>query len=176
MPFKTRNDRTAEEVRAVLEYDRLTGILRWKYDPTKSKSRNSRLVGNAAGYADPKSKNVQIRINGRLYLAARLIWLIETGRWPNPEVDHQNRDHGDNRWENLREATRHEQMQNKTKQSNNTSGFKGVRFRPHHGKWEARINSHGRTVWRAYATTAQEAAALRRVALPQFHGEFSNNY
>jgi hypothetical protein len=40
---------------------------------------------------------------------------MQTGQWPQNEVDHENRRPLDNRWENLREATRSEQTQNRVR-------------------------------------------------------------
>lgn len=42
-----------------------------------------------------------------------VIWFMQTGEWPRHEVDHRNRIPGDNRWANLRAATRSEQTQNR---------------------------------------------------------------
>lgn len=172
MPIKPRNDLTAEEVRERLEYDTDLGILRWRYNPSRPKEWNTRRAGKAAGFVDTVNGNVQVRIDDRLYLGYRLIWLIVTGEWPKVEIDHINGVRTDNRLKNLREATHAENSRNRGRQKNNQSGFLGVCFRPHHGKWEARINLDGKTVWRHYATTAQEASAARREALPKFHGEF----
>lgn len=172
MPIKTRNDLAAEEVRQLLEYDPQTGILRWRRNTLRSKDWNTRYAGRVTGCLERRCHCLQVRLNDTLYLAHRLAWLIVTGEWPTAEIDHINGDRADNRWDNLREATRGQNMFNRAKLANNTSGFPGVRFRPHHGKWEARITVSRKTVWRAYALTAQEAAALRREALPKFHGEF----
>lgn len=172
MPIKTRNDLTADEVRAALDYDPVLGILRWKPNPARSKAWNTRRAGKAAGSVSKATLQVQVRLNDVLYLAHRLIWLMQTGTWPAEEIDHRNGNDSDNRWENLREATRNENIWNRTMHKGTKSGFLGVRYRPHHGKWEARIAIGGKVVWHAYASTAQEASAMRRAILPKFHGEF----
>ena len=38
---------------------------------------------------------------GELYRAERVAWLLQTGEWPEGEIEHINGDHGDNRWANL---------------------------------------------------------------------------
>lgn len=171
MPIAVRNDLSADQVRALLDYDAETGELRWKRTEARSKHWNSRFAGKLAGHLN-KNGVVSIRIGDVLYLAHRIIWLIMTGEWPEAEIDHRDGDHSNNRWANLREANRTENMLNRAKQRNNASGFLGVRFRPHHGKWEARININGKQVWHIYASSAEEASEARREALPRFHGEF----
>ena len=171
MRFEKRNDLTAEFVRSILEYDGKTGLFRWKFNPQRKKEWNTRRAGKAAG---GKSGDVHtIRIDDRLYLSHRIAWLITYGEWPADEIDHINGDPMDNRVENLREATHAENSCNRSFQCNNTNGFIGVRFRPHHGKWEGRINFNGKTVWRKYFDTAQEAAAARRIAVEEIHGDFT---
>lgn len=172
MPITMKNDLTADEARQLLDYDPETGLLRWRQTTLKPKEWNTRWAGKVTGYRDERSHCLQVRLNNRIYVAHRLARLIMTGEWPAEEIDHISGDWSDNRWKNLREATRGENMRNKAKQSNNTSGYRGVRFRPHHGKWEARITVARKLVWRAYANSAQEAAVLRREALPKYHGEF----
>jgi len=55
------------------------------------------------------------------------------------DVDHKNGDGLDNRRENIRLATRSQNMHNKKMQHNNTSGFKGVHWHKTHKKWCANI-------------------------------------
>lgn len=171
-PRKT--DLTAEAVRSILDYDATLGVLRWKPNPNRLPRWNTKHACKTAGYVSPLGY-VQVRIEGSLYSAHRLIWLIVYGEWPE-EIDHISGDPTDNRIGNLRACTHAENSCNRKKQSNNTNGFAGVRFRPHHGKWEGRINRGGKTVWRAYFDSAQEAAAARRVALAEFHGDFARHH
>jgi len=166
MPIKTRTDLSAESIREILEYDPDTGILRWK--------ANSRYAGKRAGRVGP-SGAIQIGIDGALYLAHRLVWLIVTGQWPTALIDHVNHDRSDNRFANLREATVAENRHNLAGPAKgNRSGFLGVCFRPHVGKWMAYIFLDGRMAWTYYTDTAEKAAAARRAVLPQFHGEFAS--
>lgn len=48
------------------------------------------------------------------------------GDFPKLEIDHINRDRTDNRIENLREATRLQQMQNITLEPNPKTGYPGI--------------------------------------------------
>lgn len=47
----------------------------------------------------------QIRIDGILFMAHRLVWLMIRNEWPLDDIDHINRNRDDNRIENLRVAT-----------------------------------------------------------------------
>jgi len=55
------------------------------------------------------------------------------------DTDHINRNPLDNRKSNLRTTTHSENLHNRPKQSNNTSGYKGVSFDKETGKWRAFI-------------------------------------
>jgi hypothetical protein len=169
---KAKDALTLEFIRAILDYDPATGILRWRERPDYPRKWNSRHAGKPAGCLLRGYIQVRFAEHG-VYPAHRLAWLLFTGAWPRDEIDHINGQGSDNRIKNLREADRSQNMWNKGKQSNNTTGYIGVRFRPHHGKWEARITKNHTLAWRGYFGSAQEAAAARRIALPQFHGEFA---
>lgn len=79
----------------------------------------------AMAYIDGKSKAMH-----RLLLGATD---------PKIEVDHKNRNQLDNRRSNLRLASRSQNEGNKSAQSNNTSGFKGVTWNKDMRKWQAQI-------------------------------------
>lgn len=53
-------------------------------------------------------------VNTKRVKAHRLAFLIVEGAFPKHQVDHINRDRGDNRWENLRHATHKENMRNRS--------------------------------------------------------------
>jgi hypothetical protein len=88
---------------------------------------------------------------------------------PIGDVDHRNRDKLDNTRANLRVVTRSENMHNRPKQSNNTSGLKGVSWDPIRRRWRASIkvagrhHMLGRFATRAEAASAYDAAATRLV-------------
>ena len=85
-----------------------------------------------------------------VYQASRLIWLYMTGVYPprNLDIDHINGVRDDNRWENLRLATRRQNLQNKRLGTKNVSGFKGVSrvLRKKSDVWEARIVTGGKQI------------------------------
>lgn len=90
-----------------------------------------------------------------------------------PLVDHINGNSLDNRRANLRPATNAENMRNRRRQRNNTSGFKGVSFHKAMGKWRAQISLEGRRRHLSYHATVDDAARAYDVAALDLHGEFA---
>lgn len=76
-------------------------------------------------------------------------------------VDHANRNTLDNRRRNLRDASRAQNAWNKGPQRNNTSGFKNVSRDKQTGRYEARVQRHGKQVWLGRHKTRK--AAWQRV-------------
>jgi AP2 domain len=87
--------------------------------------------------------------------------------------DHRNRDTLDNRRQNLRKATHAENIRNRQRQKNNTSGFKGVTWDEYWGKWRVRIGYAGRRIHIGRFQSAKEAAHAYDDAAKKLHGEFA---
>jgi hypothetical protein len=116
---------------------------------------------------------VAIGFEGVIYKAHVLAWVIVKGRWPKKEMDHRNRKRADNRWKNLREATRGQNQRNKPCYKNNTSGMKGVHFHPMTGRWTADISLDKRPIYLGIFDTPKEAAAVYAQAARKYHREFA---
>lgn len=157
---------TADELRKLLSYNRRTGQFRWR------ESRGGHLAGSVAGYADPSGR-VWIRIKGRLYAASRLVWLHVHGTWPKRIADHKNRNPGDNRLTNLREATQAENLWNRPQQVNNTTGVKGVHFDKANNLYRARITVRGKDICLGRHKSKGAAAAAYAKAAAEHHGAFA---
>jgi hypothetical protein len=115
-----------------------------------------------------------ITVCGRAYKAHQLAWLYMTATWCRPATDHRDLDRTNNRWSNLRRATRSANSANRRRLRNNTSGFKGV----HHdhrrsGRWVARICKDGRTHHLGRFATPQAAHAAYVAAARELFGEFA---
>jgi hypothetical protein len=91
---------TQQILKERLSYDPQTGKFLW-IKPTVSNIK----AGATAGGVNKGHGYHVIRLYGKLYLAHRLAWFYMTGEWPI-ELDHINRIKHDNRWDNLRKATR----------------------------------------------------------------------
>jgi hypothetical protein len=158
---------TYERLRELLDYDPETGVFRWKI------YRNGRAkVGYIAGGFD-KCGHRRIAIDGRFYPSHRLAWLYQTGKWPVALIDHINMVPDDNRFCNLREATKSQNGWNTGKRSDNTSGFKGVTWAKNVRRWMAQIQVHGKNKHLGTFDTPEQAHAAYAAAAKEFHGEFA---
>ena len=157
-----REEVSAELVRYLLDYDPLTGILRWK-NPTMSKIKK----GDVAGYVEEGRR--RIGICNRVFHASNVAWLHFYGEWPKFELDHHNRDPLDNSITNLRDVTSAVNCQNKGKKKTNTSGFKGVN--KHVDGWRAQINVNKIRCCLGVYSTPELAAGAYRIAAAALHWE-----
>ncbi len=129
------------------------------------------FVGKRAGckYGDGYR---YVRVNGFRLLEHRIIWRIV---WSvdASQIDHVNGVKDDNRLANLREATNSQNCMNKTKQANNTSGYKGVYFNKSAGKFHARICKDGLNSSLGYYGNVHDAHMAYTKAQKEIHGSFA---
>lgn len=156
---------TQERLKSLLKYDPQTGVFLWLI-------RTSRrtFAGDVAGSINPKGYRV-ITIERRNYGAHRLAVLWMTGMLPTKEVDHENLHRSDNRWENLRVATRTQNRTNSRAMKNNSSGYKGVY--PFRGRWRALITSNYKNIHLGLFNNPEDAHAAYCAAAQKYHGEFA---
>lgn len=109
---------------------------------------------------------------GVSYLAHRAAFFYMTGEWPETDVDHINGDRSDNRWSNLRLASRSQNNCNSGRRRNNTSGHKGVRFHKKAGKWMAEARINGERIYLGLFDTAEAASEAYSDHAQKTHGEF----
>jgi len=173
--LRLRNDLNADYVRSILDYYPETGELRWKFRDHASNQVNARLVGKLAGTiaTSGKRKCIQIIIDGKSYLGHRLAWLIMTGEWPKEDIDHKDLDRINNKWENIREASRSQNCCNKEKIDNCTSDFKGVAWHKNRKKWQAYICLNKVQKYLGIFDSQEAAYAAYCKASNEFHGVFS---
>lgn len=92
------------------------------------------------------------------------------GQWPSPEIDHKNCDFADNRFTNLRLATRVQNAQNKRfPQANNKTGILGVSWKAANSKWCAQIRVNGVVKHLGLFTCPVEAGKAYARAKKTFH-------
>ncbi len=108
-------------------------------------------------------------IKGRRYMIQMAREILGCG--PSEEADHKNRDSLDNRRNNLRKATHSQNSSNQGISSDNTSGFKGVRWNK--GRWQAYITHKGIFINLGRFDSKQEAALVYDYAARKLHGEFA---
>lgn len=157
---------TRERLLEVLDYDRESGVFRWK-----RRLSNRAAAGAVAGSPHSLERYIIIGIDGRLYRAHRLAWLWCFGVWPGPQVDHVDGDRQNNRIANLRACTGHTNLQNLRHGHADGSGggLLGVSWREHAKKWVATIYVDGRSRHLGYRDTAEQAHALYVEAKRRLH-------
>lgn len=169
---------TAELARRLLDYNPETGSLTWRMregSDTGTLTFNTIRAGKQAGGVN-HAGYTRITLNSReYYLAHRVIWLMMTGEWPEFEIDHINGDRRDNRWANLRPASRLENARNLKLCRRNRSGFKGVCWDAGRRKWVAYICADRKRKYLGAFTTPEAAHAAYCEAAEQLHGEFARS-
>lgn len=159
---------TADELRSMIDYSPDSGELRWKIP------RRKRVVGGIAGcphVSTRGARRITVGIDGFRYMAHCLIWLWMTGVWPRDEIDHKDGNGWNNRWENLREATRTQNNRN-VRKTNKSTGVRGVR-RTKSGTYQTRICVDRHSFDLGTYSTLDKAVAAYESAAIQYHGEFS---
>ena len=153
-------------VRTMLNYDPETGVFTWNCDVSNVKAGSRTGSKTKKGY-------LLIRLNKKQYLAHRLAWFWMTGIWPAGLIDHKNTDKTDNRWGNLRQASNSDNLLNRGRNSNNSSGFKGVSFDKSAGKFAAYLTVKGQRKHLGYYETPEAAHAAYAGAIRDASPEFA---
>jgi hypothetical protein len=172
---KQRRAAMTKAAKHAVFFNRLREILH--YDPDSgsftrliSTSSNAR-AGHVVEYIDKASGYLRIRIGKQRYLAHRLAWFYQTGVWPPHQIDHSNMDRADNRWVNLRMATKGQNTCNRHARKDSATGIKGVYKCAR--KWRADIKVNRKHHHLGYFGTPEEASAAYAVAAQRYFGEFS---
>lgn len=124
MPIQILPAPDAEVLRALFEYDPITGILIWKARPPTTRENkvfNTKYAGNQVGALNTCGHR-QVRVNGRLITVHRIVWKMMTNTDPVDQIDHIDGDPDNNRWGNLRASTQTQNTWNLKPRSNCTSG------------------------------------------------------
>lgn len=151
-----------EQILSLLDYESDTGLFRWR------ETRRNRKRGAVAGWR--AGQYIRIKFEGVNYGAHRLAYVVMTGNadLEGFDVDHINGDKSDNRWCNLRLATRSENVHNAPPAIVNHSGFRGVQWRPYNRKWIAKITVANRIYHLGTFISKDEAIAARLAAEARF--------
>lgn len=89
-------------------------------------------------------------------------------------TDHINGDSLDNRKENLRIVTHHQNMKNMKMHKDNTSGYKGVSWHKKANKWESQIMISGKKKHLGLYKQAKIAALAYNIASIGYNGKFAH--
>lgn len=156
-----------DELRMMFSYDPDTGLLSWNRDYgiyIRAGDKAGCVKVDGYGYVAYKRDR---------FMSHRICWALHYGCWPNGPIDHINMVKSDNRISNLRLASVAENNRNRTKQRNNTTGFKGVSFYKQTKKYVAKICFNKKTRTLGYFDTAIEASIAYSNAVKELHGEYA---
>ena len=117
-----------------------------------------------------KSLHAIAKIEGKMIAMHQLLLPLED---KNFEVDHKNNNGLDNQRENLRPATRSQNLANNPLRSDSTTGFKGVTFNKRRQRFMAYITCKGITRHLGYFENSRKAAEAYNKAAFETFGEFA---
>lgn len=165
-------------LRECFDYDPETGVLRWRVRPRAHfttdrdwKIWNTQHAGDEPQATSGRKRYRRCDIGKKRYYLHRIIWKWMTGEEPKGEIDHANGDHYDNRWRNLREATRQENSWNMQRHINKAT-LKGAITSPTKDKWRSQIGVGGKRIYLGQFATEQEAHDAYVAAAKRLFGEF----
>ena len=150
-----------------LSYDPVTGSLTWK------KTTQWTKAGQAAGTF--VNGYVKISINRTTIPAHRIVMAMENGFWPFGEIDHINGNRSDNRLCNLREVTHQQNCMNRSKASNNKSGYVGVSWHEVGQKWQVHISIGHKSIYLGLFANPEEAHEAYQKAAQKAYGVFAKH-
>jgi hypothetical protein len=158
-----KNELTQERLKELLHYDPETGL----FTRLKMAQGSPRKIGDVAG--NLSQGYIRIGVDGVSYRAHRLVWLYMYGYWPTKSIDHINRIKDDNRFVNLREASRSQNAQNVGLKKTNTSGYKGISWETRRKKWVVQLRLNIKPIFLGYYDDIDEAIARYKEAQKIYH-------
>lgn len=178
-PYKAETHADFEEI---LRYHPSEGTFWWKSRPAKYFSSdkswemwNRCWAEKKIGSLDTKGY-LTVNIGGKTIRLHRIAYFLIHGEWPKVSIDHRNGVKTDNRWSNLRHATRPQNQRNQKRPSTNTSGHKGVIFDKVNETWYFQMRQDdGSRFTKTGFKTKQEAVDACRVKREELHGQFANH-
>jgi len=170
---------TQAEVQQAFHYDPYTGIFTWNDNPNQHPAINAKMVGKVAGTTSTHKGGRHYRYISiyKTHVAAhRLAWMYVHGEWPPDDIDHIDGNGLNNRIDNLRKATRTQNVANKTARKDSKLGLKGVSKRVHNktNPYAARIKVNGKQKHLGYFPTPEQAHAAYMEAAIECYGEFAS--
>jgi hypothetical protein len=153
------------------QYDPLTGSFTHKETYRNGKPYREHRWNQEVGNLDRDGRRKCI-IGGRYYSIPRLMWFYQTGKWPTGQIDHENGDHTDNRWKNLRDVTGIQNAWNRGATKRSKFGVAGI-YRTRNGSYRAEIDHNKVRHYLGTFPCVDDAIAARRAAEVQFRGQFA---
>jgi hypothetical protein len=158
---------TLDDLRSLLRYDPESGHFFWLVD--RPRGSNARRAGDVAG-SMTRTGYWRLNVPGAQFAAHRVAFLFMTGAWPERgvDIDHVDGNRTNNRWTNLRLASRSENVQNVIKPRRGClHGFKGVKQT--RGYWTAQLTVDGVRHYLGSFTSGESAHAAYLDAKKRLH-------
>lgn len=170
-------DITAEQLRSILRYDKNTGDFFWLpksqdvfKDERSYSSWTARFSGKLAG-SFKNGRYGRINVGGKVYFKHHLAWLYFYGSLPKEEIDHADGNPANNKIENLRLASRMQNMHNTKVRCDSLTQVKGVQFDS--GSYKARLRVNGVCVLNKRFDNLESARSAYAEAAEKYHGKFA---
>ena len=160
---------TYERVRALLDYDPITGAFFWKEH--RSSTAQCGAVAGKVRRTNDNLSYLRIQIDGEWHFAHRLafVWM---GKECPPVVDHIDGGGLNNSWANLRNGGFSGNTQNAKRRTDNTSGIKNVSWNKQANRWQVSIRAHGITSRKNFRSLEEATVAAEQMRF-KLHGEFA---
>ena len=172
-----------DDLKSLIDYDPLTGVLIWKKrdaelfacgsrggQEVSAKVWNKKYAGNPALHIIGARGLFRGKILGVNFKAHRVAFALHFGAWPIDQIDHIDGNPSNNKIRNLREATSIENGQNRKPVRH---GLKGSCFRKKSNAWVSKITCKGITYYLGRFKTEEEAHCKYKEAAIKLHGEFA---
>ena len=158
--------KTLDELKQLLEYRPKEGAFYWRVNHRHPKAR----IGMRAGRINALGR-MQIGIDKKQLFVHRLVWLFETGEWPQGMLDHINGNPLDNRFVNLRPTDHVQNGQNQQahRPKNKSAKLLGVSWHKTKKKYIASIKVRGCKKHLGYFDDAPAAHAAYVTAKRIYH-------
>lgn len=121
-------------------------------------------------YIDDNGYVVNKSTDGTILMHRLIMGLSENDK---REIDHIYHNKNDNRKSKIRIVTSSQNKMNKSLQSNNTSGTRGVSFHNQYGKWQVEIGVDNKNIKLGFFDDKDEAILIRKQAEDIYFGEFN---
>lgn len=132
-------------------------------------------AGDHAGSYNGARGYYYVTINKKKYLAHRVVWVLMHGALGSSvDVDHKGGNTTNNKLENLRPATRAENLKNTPLRKDNSSGVKGLSWHSKNCGWQGRIWDNGK-IHRKFSTSRGVVEAWLIEMRESLHGEFARH-
>lgn len=155
-------------LKSILDYNPDTGLFYYKI-----KTSNNVKLDKVAGCVDKELNYLKISVNNFRYYAHRLAYFYMTGIDPKEkDVDHKDNNGLNNKFDNLRLATRAQNNGNSRKIKKKSSKYKGVSYHKASQKWSAAIMVNYKRIHLCLYEKEEEAAQAYAQAAFKYFGSF----